>query len=253
MALNRRHSYTPRLTSALISKMSSTGTVESSRPPKIGSTVEVTGKGQRGTVAYIGATLFASGKWVGVILDEAKGKNDGTVQGKRYFTCEENHGIFVRQSQLQVVDDGSGATSPETPESGIARTLRQKDTPETPRSKQTPVNIKKSSTRRSAKWSTPGRLTPATSLPSLLIRPSIRSNLPLRVRPVISGRLVRACPPLCLEMSVKRPTPPIRPPWGLLSCLNPAGQLQHQQLRVQLLQARRRNQCVLRSRTWRRS
>uniref|UniRef100_A0A671VSC1 Dynactin subunit 1 n=1 Tax=Sparus aurata TaxID=8175 RepID=A0A671VSC1_SPAAU len=56
--------------------------------------------------AYIGATLFASGKWVGVILNEAKGKNDGTVQGKKYFTCEENHGIFVRQSQVDI---------PETP------------------------------------------------------------------------------------------------------------------------------------------
>lgn len=67
---------------------------------QIGNVVEVIGKGQRGTVAYIGATLFASGKWVGVILNEAKGKNDGTVQGKRYFTCEENHGIFVRQSQV---------------------------------------------------------------------------------------------------------------------------------------------------------
>uniref|UniRef100_A0A8D0AA80 Dynactin subunit 1 n=1 Tax=Sander lucioperca TaxID=283035 RepID=A0A8D0AA80_SANLU len=106
--------------------MSSTGTVESSKPPKIGSTVEVIGKGQRGTVAYIGATLFASGKWVGVILDEAKGKNDGTVQGKRYFACEENHGIFVRQSQLHVVEDGSSATSPDTPESGIAKIPRQK-------------------------------------------------------------------------------------------------------------------------------
>uniref|UniRef100_A0A673KQB6 Dynactin subunit 1 n=1 Tax=Sinocyclocheilus rhinocerous TaxID=307959 RepID=A0A673KQB6_9TELE len=71
------------------------------RPVKVGSLVEVIGKGQRGTVAYIGATLFASGKWVGVILDEPKGKNDGTVQGKRYFTCEENHGIFVRQSQVR--------------------------------------------------------------------------------------------------------------------------------------------------------
>uniref|UniRef100_A0A8C1M9I9 Dynactin subunit 1 n=1 Tax=Cyprinus carpio TaxID=7962 RepID=A0A8C1M9I9_CYPCA len=73
------------------------------RPVKVGSLVEVIGKGQRGTVAYIGATLFASGKWVGVILDEPKGKNDGTVQGKRYFTCEENHGIFVRQSQVRDV------------------------------------------------------------------------------------------------------------------------------------------------------
>ncbi|XP_073330707.1 dynactin subunit 1-like isoform X4 [Pagrus major] len=126
--------------------MSSTGSVESSKPPKIGSVVEVIGKGQRGTVAYIGATLFASGKWVGVILNEAKGKNDGTVQGKRYFTCEENHGIFVRQSQLQVVDDGSSATSPDTPESGPAKTLRHKDIPETPKTtKQTPATIKKAS------------------------------------------------------------------------------------------------------------
>ncbi|XP_034424532.1 dynactin subunit 1-like isoform X9 [Hippoglossus hippoglossus] len=113
--------------------MSSAGTVESGKPPKIGSTVEVTGKGQRGTVAYIGATLFASGKWVGVVLDEAKGKNDGTVQGKRYFTCEENHGIFVRQSQIQVVEDGSSATSPDTPEFVLAKILKQKDIPETPK------------------------------------------------------------------------------------------------------------------------
>lgn len=72
----------------------------SGKPLKVGSRVEVIGKGHRGTVAYVGTTLFATGKWVGVILDEAKGKNDGIVQGRRYFTCEENHGIFVRQSQV---------------------------------------------------------------------------------------------------------------------------------------------------------
>ncbi|TNM93538.1 hypothetical protein fugu_001714 [Takifugu bimaculatus] len=126
--------------------MSSAGTVESGKAPKIGSVVEVIGKGQRGTVAYIGATLFASGKWVGVILNEPKGKNDGTVQGKRYFTCEENHGIFVRQSQIQVVDDGSGTTSPDIPESGLAKILKQKEIPEVPKTlKQTPSNIKKAS------------------------------------------------------------------------------------------------------------
>ncbi|XP_059364600.1 dynactin subunit 1a isoform X5 [Carassius carassius] len=103
------------------------------RPVKVGSLVEVIGKGQRGTVAYIGATLFASGKWVGVILDEPKGKNDGTVQGKRYFTCEENHGIFVRQSQIQLMDEGgSSATSPETPDSGVAKLLK-KEVQETPK------------------------------------------------------------------------------------------------------------------------
>ncbi|XP_074517891.1 dynactin subunit 1-like isoform X2 [Halichoeres trimaculatus] len=158
--------------------MSATGAVESGKPPKIGSVVEVIGKGQRGTVAYIGATLFASGKWVGVILNEPKGKNDGTVQGKRYFTCEENHGIFVRQSQIQVVEDRSTTTSPDTSESGSTKIPGQKDIPETPKTtKQVPVSVKKSSSRHSAKWNTPGRLTPATSLPSLLMRPPGRSSL----------------------------------------------------------------------------
>jgi dynactin complex subunit len=47
--------------------------------------VEVTGKDVRGIVAYVGSTMFASGKWIGVVLDEPKGKNNGTVQGKSYF------------------------------------------------------------------------------------------------------------------------------------------------------------------------
>ncbi|XP_077083525.1 dynactin subunit 1a isoform X3 [Siphateles boraxobius] len=130
MSTARRNSCTPRLTSAVISRMSADG---GGRPVKVGSQVEVIGKGQRGSVAYIGATLFASGKWVGVILDEPKGKNDGTVQGKRYFTCEENHGIFVRQSQIQLVDEGgSSATTPETPDSSGPKLLRR-EVQETPK------------------------------------------------------------------------------------------------------------------------
>nr|XP_030126302.3 dynactin subunit 1 isoform X1 [Taeniopygia guttata] len=115
MAQGRRHAS---------GRASSTGRMSSeggSKPLKVGSRVEVIGKGHRGTVAYVGATLFATGKWVGVILDEAKGKNDGTVQGRRYFTCEENHGIFVRQSQIQVFEDGADTTSPETPESAAMK------------------------------------------------------------------------------------------------------------------------------------
>ncbi|XP_053476851.1 dynactin subunit 1 [Ictalurus furcatus] len=112
MSQMKRYTYS-RTTSSGSSRMSSDG---GGRPVKVGSVVEVIGKGHRGTVAYIGNTLFASGKWVGVILEEARGKNDGTVQGKRYFTCLENHGIFVRQSQIQLVEDGADTTSPDTPD-----------------------------------------------------------------------------------------------------------------------------------------
>jgi dynactin 1 len=51
----------------------------------IGNRVEVTGKNVQGEIAYIGTTLFAQGKWIGLILDEPKGKNNGSVQGKQYF------------------------------------------------------------------------------------------------------------------------------------------------------------------------
>ncbi|XP_060728152.1 dynactin subunit 1 isoform X2 [Tachysurus vachellii] len=117
MSQMKRYTYS-RTTSSGSSRMSSDG---GGRPVKVGSVVEVIGKGYRGTVAYIGNTLFASGKWVGVILEEARGKNDGTVQGKRYFTCLENHGIFVRQSQIQLVEDGADTTSPDTPEAATSK------------------------------------------------------------------------------------------------------------------------------------
>ncbi|XP_040479237.1 dynactin subunit 1 isoform X3 [Ursus maritimus] len=111
----------------------------SARPLRVGSRVEVIGKGHRGTVAYVGATLFATGKWVGVILDEAKGKNDGTVQGRKYFTCDEGHGIFVRQSQIQVFEDGADTTSPETPDSSASKVLKREGTDSTAKTSKLPT------------------------------------------------------------------------------------------------------------------
>ncbi len=51
---------------------------------------------------YVGVTKFAPGKWVGVELDEPKGKNNGALQGKTYFMARDNYGIFVRQNQILV-------------------------------------------------------------------------------------------------------------------------------------------------------
>jgi dynactin 1 len=63
--------------------------------------VEVTGKDVRGIVAYVGSTMFASGKWIGVILDEPKGKNNGTVQKKSYFQVHVNMHSHPFYSPLQ--------------------------------------------------------------------------------------------------------------------------------------------------------
>ncbi|XP_006880902.1 PREDICTED: dynactin subunit 1 isoform X3 [Elephantulus edwardii] len=142
MAQSKRHVYS-RTPSG--SRMSAEA---SGRPLRVGSRVEVIGKGHRGTVAYVGATLFATGKWVGVILDEAKGKNDGTVQGRKYFTCEEGHGIFVRQSQIQVFEDGADTTSPETPDSSASKVLKREGTDAAAKASKLAPTARKTTTRR---------------------------------------------------------------------------------------------------------
>ncbi|KAJ2451611.1 hypothetical protein EV183_003492 [Coemansia sp. RSA 2336] len=74
----------------------------------IGQAVEV--QGSRGVVRFSGPTEFASGRWFGIELDQPQGKNDGSVNGKRYFECAPMHGVFVRSSQVKVL---GGADSEE--------------------------------------------------------------------------------------------------------------------------------------------
>ncbi|XP_067293890.1 CAP-Gly domain-containing linker protein 2 isoform X2 [Pseudorasbora parva] len=61
-----------------------------------------------GVIAYLGETQFSPGQWAGVVLNDLVGKNDGSVNGVRYFECQPLQGIFTRPSKLmrQPVGDG---------------------------------------------------------------------------------------------------------------------------------------------------
>ncbi|KAI3651395.1 hypothetical protein MP228_003737 [Amoeboaphelidium protococcarum] len=67
---------------------------------KVGDSVDLSNYG-KGVIKFIGSTKFSTGEWVGIELAEPYGKNDGSVNGERYFTCPNNHGLFVRSFQLE--------------------------------------------------------------------------------------------------------------------------------------------------------
>lgn len=53
-----------------------------------------------GILRYIGPINFADGIWLGVELRKPRGRHDGSVAGKRYFTCRPGHGLLVRPSRV---------------------------------------------------------------------------------------------------------------------------------------------------------
>jgi tubulin-folding cofactor B len=59
---------------------------------------------KRGQVKYVGNLDKKFGYFIGVCLDEPLGKNNGSVNGKRYFECMNNHGVFVRPNSVIVGD-----------------------------------------------------------------------------------------------------------------------------------------------------
>lgn len=75
----------------------------------IGTTVDI--NLGRGVVRFYGTTSFSSGKWVGIELSEPIGKNDGSVKGVPYFSCQKNYGVFVKPSQVKIVQDPPPMTS----------------------------------------------------------------------------------------------------------------------------------------------
>lgn len=66
-------------------------------------------------IKYIGRVDFESGVWLGVEMrTSGRGKHDGAVRGRRYFTSRPGHGIMVRPNKVYVRGiNGANLVKPE--------------------------------------------------------------------------------------------------------------------------------------------
>eukprot|EP00944_MAST-04C_sp_MAST-4C-sp1_P007152 g7152.t1 len=72
---------------------------------------------------FIGKTHFAKGTWIGVAIDEARGKNDGSVKGHRYFQCEKKHGLFTKPENVIRFSQGKPVASSSTSKSNKVKSI----------------------------------------------------------------------------------------------------------------------------------
>ncbi|KAJ1552712.1 hypothetical protein HK405_010292, partial [Cladochytrium tenue] len=84
-----------------------------------GARVEVVTNGvlTAGTVRFVGPTSFGTGKgiWVGIELDLPNGKNDGSIDETRYFTCKPSFGVFIRPSLINILAAATAASTVASP------------------------------------------------------------------------------------------------------------------------------------------
>ncbi|XP_029972974.1 CAP-Gly domain-containing linker protein 4 isoform X2 [Salarias fasciatus] len=66
----------------------------------VGMQVLLSSANEMASIRYLGTAEFAPGLWLGLELRSPKGKNDGSVGGRRYFSCRPGHGVLVRPSRV---------------------------------------------------------------------------------------------------------------------------------------------------------
>jgi len=70
----------------------------------VGHIVNVKSAKCRGVIRYIGPTNFkADFIWYGIQLEEANGKNNGSVDGINYFQCAPKLGLFVKDGKIEII------------------------------------------------------------------------------------------------------------------------------------------------------
>eukprot|EP00930_Biecheleria_cincta_P028740 TRINITY_DN20040_c0_g1_i1.p1 TRINITY_DN20040_c0_g1~~TRINITY_DN20040_c0_g1_i1.p1 ORF type:complete len:1338 (+),score=333.29 TRINITY_DN20040_c0_g1_i1:210-4223(+) len=147
---------------------------------------------RHGTVRFAGKTEFAAGVWVGIELDEAVGRNDGTVKDVSYFKCQPNYGIFVRPTQ--VVDASAPVAAPAASQSAKAA-------PAAASAAAAPVKAASASAKAIVVAPTPAA--PAAPTAALAKAPSVAATSPASAAPVAPV----SPPPETKAASVAAPPP----------------------------------------------
>ncbi|KAM4541457.1 CAP-Gly domain-containing linker protein 4 isoform 2-T2 [Fundulus diaphanus] len=66
----------------------------------VGMQVFLSSANEMAFIRFLGTADFAPGLWLGLELRSPKGKNDGSVGGRHYFTCRPGYGVLVRPSRV---------------------------------------------------------------------------------------------------------------------------------------------------------
>ncbi|KAF1808791.1 hypothetical protein P152DRAFT_443203 [Eremomyces bilateralis CBS 781.70] len=206
--------------------------------------------GRQATVRFVGETSFAQGDWIGVEFEDALGKNDGSVQGERYFDCQPGHGMFMRPSGISAIleeprskpqaaksatkENGkpsgsvvkgrpssitTSTTRPRQSMAPPATTKRQSMAPSTTTARRTPVPPNPS-TRLSARSSIGPGLRSTSSRPSLSGTTSARSGVSSPTKP--SGVVSPTKPTPLPSAASRRVSPPTSGAKSISSTLQPS-------------------------------
>ena len=69
---------------------------------------------------YLGRPEFSKGSWCGIELDDARGKNNGSVRGIRYFSCPQDCGIFVPVNKVEMDPSGEARARTKSTATGLS-------------------------------------------------------------------------------------------------------------------------------------
>ena len=59
--------------------------------------------GRSGKIKFIGTLGFQSDIWYGLILSTPTGSHDGCIKNRRFWSCQSQHGTFVKHNQIRHV------------------------------------------------------------------------------------------------------------------------------------------------------